>query len=289
MTVPLFRLPVLVVTPHSSGHAPLDVLSQMLGERAHDGHVREERLSRLFLEGDPYTDLIFFSARARMWHAGVSRFVVDFDFEREDSFPNGLIKHSDAWLRPLYPDGFELTPIEREERLRRYWDPYHEEIERSIVTHGVRLLVSGRAMHPIGPPLSRDEGLRRPALALLTGGGANGEALSARRVTVDPKRARALHHLAELHFGDVVAASDRVPHVIALNTPRSVDDVSARYSDPLRPLHLPAFGIEVNRALYLRRHGSQEHPDEGQLRALNSAFERFVRGAAQLFVPDEVA
>jgi len=274
------RLPVLVVTPHSSGFVPVDVLSQMLGERLHDHAARSERLAWLFQEGDPLADVLFYSARARMWHAGVSRFVVDLDQERNEG---GVIRFTDAWRRPLYPHGFELTPMEREERLRRYWDPFHEEIERSIVTHGVKLLVVGHVMRPVGPPFSLDEGRRRPALTLVTGGGPDGEAWPGRRVTVDAKRARALHHLLELHFGDIVTASDQVPRQIALNSPAAVDELSVRFSSPFRPVSVPSFGVEVNRALYLRQRDGRHYPDEAAVYALNSAFERFVRDALFLF------
>ena len=283
----VLKLPVLVVTPHSSGHAPHDVLSLMLGPRALDRQARESRLAYLFSHGEPYTDMIFHSARARVWHAGVSPFVVDLAQDREEEM-NDIIKTVDVWSRPLYPWGFELTPHEREERLRRYWDPFHDEIERSIVRHDIRLLVTGHSMHPVGPPGTRDEGRRRPAMILLTGGGGVGEPVGTSRVTVDAGRARALHHLLELHFGDIVSATRDVPHVIALNHPWSRDPLSFRFSHELRPRQVPGFGLEVNRSLYMNRAGEHDVPDDARLHALNLAFERFLRDAVLLF-DEEVA
>jgi hypothetical protein len=283
----LLKLPVLVVTPHSSGFAPLDVLAQMLGARAVDRHAREAQLTRLFVNADPFTDAIFHSARARMWHAGISPLVVDVGLERnEDVGMLGVLPATDFWLRPLYPAGFELTPAEAEERLRRYWDPFHEEIERTIVTHGVRLLVSGHSMRRVGPPASVDEGRRRPALVLTTGGDPAGEAVRGRPVTVDPSRARALHRLLELHFGPVVMASPDVPREIALNHPWNADALSVRYSGVLRPRPIPAFGLEINRALYLHGQGEHDLPDDARLFALNVAFDRFLRDAARMFELD---
>lgn len=284
----VLKLPVLVVTPHSSGFVPHDVLAQMLGERAWERRAREERLARLLYAGDPFTDVIFSSARARMWHAGVSRFVVDVGAQRTGQADAGyndpdIFPYQDAWQRRLYPDGFELTPAEREERLRRYWDPFHDEIERSIVMNDVRLLVTGHAMLPVGPPLSRDEGQRRPALALVTNGGPDGEPHRGRATSVPPRDARALHGLLEVHFGDIVARSDRVPHDITLNAPRSAEPMVARYSDPLRPRPVPGFALHVNRGLYLGPEGGREVVDEQQLYALSAAFERFVRDAVLLF------
>lgn len=290
MNVPLFHLPVLVVTPHNSGHAPLDVLAQMLGEAAFDRAVREAKLDRLLHAAEPFTDVIFHSARARMWHAGISPFVVDVAENRDEDgafnpAPGGVIPYADTLLRPLYPHGFHLTPEEREDRLRRYWDPFHEEIERTIARHGVRMIVAGHAMHEVGPIGAPDEGRRRPALTLVTGGDASGEKRAGRPVTLDASKARALHGLMEWHFGPLVSATPSVPREVALNVPISSDPLATRYATKPRPVAVPAFGILVNRAMFLRG----DHPDDVRVKALNAAFEAFLRDAARVVLDRDVA
>ncbi|PYE53036.1 N-formylglutamate amidohydrolase [Deinococcus yavapaiensis] len=289
MKAPVLHLPVLVVTPHNSGHAPLDILAQMLGAAAFDRTTREAKLEHLLHAAEPFTDVIFHSARARMWHAGISPFVVDVAEDRDDDAlngaPGGVIPYADTLLRPLYPHGFHLTTEEREDRLRRYWDPFHEEIERTIARHKVRMIVTGHAMHTLGPIGSHDEGRRRPALTLVTGGDAFGDKRTGRPVTVDASTARALHGLLELHFGSLVAATRDVPREVALNVPIAGDPLAVRYATRPRPVPVPAFGILLNRALFLR--GDQ--PDDVRVRALNAAFEAFLRDATRVVLDQDVA
>lgn len=167
-------LPVLIVTPHSSGHVPFDVLAEMLGEEAFSSEVRAQRLEELFLEGDPYTDAIFHAPGATSLHAPVSRFVVDLNRDRDTVGENGVIKRTDFERRPLYPPGFELDAVAHEERLRRYWDSFHAEIERCLKTHPIRLIINGHSMQPYGPQIGPDAGQPRPALTLMTASGAAG-------------------------------------------------------------------------------------------------------------------
>lgn len=49
-------LPLLILTPHASGHVPADVLEQMLGEAHFDSKARANFLAHLFSEGDPSQD-----------------------------------------------------------------------------------------------------------------------------------------------------------------------------------------------------------------------------------------
>ena len=96
---------LLVITPHSSGQVPQDVLAAMLGERRDDLAARESLLRRIWLQGDPYTDVIFDVPGAHAVHATVSRFVVDLNRTRDDDSPNGVVKATDFDTAPLYPPG----------------------------------------------------------------------------------------------------------------------------------------------------------------------------------------
>ena len=54
---------------------------------------REALLRRVFLEGDPYTDLIFNVPEAEQLSAPWSRFAADLNRERDDESDNGVLKH----------------------------------------------------------------------------------------------------------------------------------------------------------------------------------------------------
>lgn len=275
-------LPVLILTPHSSGFAPLEVLNQMLGDDVFSSSARASRLEFLFAEGDPFTDLLFHTSGAQHLHALTSRFVVDLNRPREMDRDNGVIKLTDFQRQPLYPEGFVLEDGAREQRLRRYWDPFHAEVDRILENPEIKLLLDGHSMQAVGPAMGPDLGKPRPALCLMTGHDRSGNELEGARGTVSSSQARALHRLLERHFGNWIAASSRVPHEIALNLPWSGDDTSLRYSNPARARPVSAFGLEFNRALYLEDPVGAV-PLERDILELNRMFQGFLKDALELF------
>jgi N-formylglutamate deformylase len=275
-------LPILILTPHNAGYVPQDILWDMLGEASRDPSARQRRLDYLFSQGDPYTDVIFHLPGAFHLHAAVSRFVVDLNRERNTSGSNGVVKITDFDATPLYPPGFELASAEIEERLKRYWDPFHYEIERVLREHAIRLLIDGHAMSPFGPAIGPDVGYPRPALSLMTGGDAQGDAVGHEPPSVAPAAARALQASAARHFAPLFALTAAVPAEVALNYPWSFDEISVHYSRPDRAVRTPGFGVEINRALYLETDGPCERPDPARLRALQRAFAAFAEDALKI-------
>ena len=273
--------PLFIVTPHSSGHVPNDVLWEMMGESSREPRARQERSDYLFDQGDPYTDVIFHRPGACHLHAAVSRFVVDLNRERDEVGPNGVVKLTDFDAAPLYPPTFRLSNAEIEERLARYWDPFHKELERTLREHEVQLLIVGHAMSPFGPAVGPDTGQPRPALSLMTGGNAHGEAVGPELPSVAPAAAKALQAAARHHFAPLFEQAPAVPSEVALNDPWSADEISMRYSRPGQSGCVPAFGLEVNRALYLPG-GRLGSPLPGRLQALQQAFAAFAEEALQI-------
>jgi N-formylglutamate amidohydrolase len=267
------KLPALVITPHSSFQVPAEVLAEMLGERFYDSLARQARLDWLFREGDPHTEVLFHTPEAHSLQAPFSRFVVDLNRDREEAGANGVIKLTDFEGRPLYPSGFALDAQKREERLRRYWDSFHAEIERMLRTHAIRLLVNGHSMQPTGPAIGPDAGKPRPGICLMAGTDAQGDPVASHSSL--PKRvAREVLGLAQRHFAPVLRGQPT--EAITLGEPWKSDQISQRYSDPARPRPVWGFGLEFNRALYLRYEEDQERPNDAMIRDLNAAFREFL-------------
>jgi N-formylglutamate deformylase len=282
------KLPVLVLTPHSSGNVPSDVLAEMLGSKVFSKKARDERLEWMFLEGDQYTDIIYHAPEAYTLHAQTSRFVVDLNRDRNEEGENGVIKLTDFEKRPLYPNGFILTPEKQEERLRRYFDSFHAEVEAIIKAHEIRLLINGHSMQPRGPKISPEPGVPRPAITLMTSSDDDGGPLEHKtHTTISPEQTKEVLRLLEKHFGNIIAQSPTVPHEIALNNPWSFDKLSYRYSNPQRKMledkkPLPSFGIEFNHALYLIYENGKELPNESVIKQLNEAFQNFLREVVRI-------
>ncbi|MEF2278056.1 N-formylglutamate amidohydrolase [Deinococcus sp. YIM 134068] len=254
---------LLVLTPHPSGAIPADVLRDMLGEDVFDEDKRAAFLRRVFLEGDPYTDLIYAVPGARSLQAPWSRFVVDLNRDRDDVVDNGVVKMMDFDRHPLYPEGFALTSEAREARLRRFWDTFDAGVSAELA--GARLMIVGHSMASHGPVLGPDTGTPRPALTLMLGTDAE--------PTFPRDRWDALQAACEEAFAPVLTGDlTRV----AVGDPWTTDTLSRSHH---ARTGIPAFGIEINVALYYGEWGVVR---EGALKELNAAFGRFADAALGL-------
>lgn len=281
---PVFDLPLVISTPHSSGFVPHDVLFEMLGTKAADISTRERFLAYLFHEGDPYTDVMFHVPGACHLHALTSRFVVDLNRERHLSGENGVIKLTDFSKRPLYPENYTLTPEKTEDRLKRYWDPYHQTYAELLAQDHIQFFIDGHSMAPFGPKIGPDHGKPRPAFTLMTGGDTRGEPVSGQPTTISGELARAVAERLEHHFSDYLAQFPDVPADVRINDPWPSAAISRRYSSFESATPKAGFSLEINRALYLTpREDGLSDVIPGSVEAVNQRFVAFVRDIMPLF------
>lgn len=258
---------LLVVTPHSSGAVPADVLREMLGSNVFDTAKREALQRRIFTDGDPFTDLIYALHGARFLPAPWSRFVVDLNRERDDRAENGVLKLTTFDRQPLYPPEFQLTEDLREGRLRRVWDSFDHQLTAEL--QGVQLMIVGHCMAAHGPQLGPDTGTPRPAICLMLG--------TREAPTFPVSQWSAVQEACAQAFADVIASSEY--RGVQVGVPWDTDTLSAAHH---ARSGVPAFGIELNVGLYLNPDGT---PRDDRLRALNEAFTRFAAAALTLAVP----
>ncbi|MEZ4629797.1 MAG: N-formylglutamate amidohydrolase [Deinococcales bacterium] len=233
------RLPVLVMTPHSSSHLPPQILAEMLGPNFLNETARNHRQRWLFHENDPFTDIIFQLEGAYNLHALVNRFVVDLNRPRDYGGDNGVIKLTDFECRPLYPPSFELNASSREERLRRYWDSFYRDIN-ALIQEDIRLSITGHSMSPSAPKIAPDaDTTLRPALSMMTSGDLSGDPINGRHLSLPKDLALAFRDLLAKHFAEIIAKSD-VPDEVLMNSPWDVDSLSHYVSDPKQSKRIPA-------------------------------------------------
>lgn len=262
-SAPALRDQLLIVTPHSSGQVPADILREMLGDDVFNTPKREALLRRVFMDGDPYTDLMYAVPGARLVAAPWSRFAVDLNRERDDRVDNGVLKMMTFDREPLYPAGFTLSEEAREARLRRIWDTFDSQITGEL--RGAKLMIVGHCMAPHGPPLGLDTGVPRPAICLMLGTDST--------PTFPRERWDALKTACETAFAEVIAASPYQD--VKIGVPWGTDTLSAAHH---ARSGVPAFGIEFNSGLYLQ----DDQPDDAAIRALAAAFEHFADAALHL-------
>ena len=262
-------LPILVSTPHCSGHAPYWLLERMMQTGDSEASVKR----RLFKEGDPYTDVIFNIPEAEaILNAPASRFVADLNRDRNEGGENGVIKLTDFERRPFFPTGYSLSGQEREMRLSLYYDPYHAALDKALRVPqgergGVRFFIDGHSMTAHGPAIGPDQGKSRPALCIGNFGDAEGDPVpGSGPVSCSPPLARGIRDkLAQLL--KVPLAESGLPQGPVLNHPFDGGHILRKYS--LAPYAVPGVMIEVNRALYLDEDTLQPLP--GRVEALSKA------------------
>jgi N-formylglutamate amidohydrolase len=269
-------LPILISTPHSSGHVPYWLLARMLQTGEDEAALRR----RLFREGDPFTDAIFNVPEAEaIVNASASRFVADLNRDRGEGGDNGVIKLTDFERRPFFPTGYSISPAERDARLSQYHDPYHAALEKAFRSGRIRFFLDGHSMTAFGPALGPDQGESRPALCIGNFGDADGDpdpSTGAGPVSCPPPLARGIRDFLAKSLKDLIAASG-LPEGPALNKPFDGGHILSRYSRA--PFAFPGVMIEINRALYLDE--TTLLPIPGRVEALNKAMGRLAAWIAE--------
>lgn len=278
------RIPALIMTPHSSGFVPFNILADMLGEGVHDPEACAFRREYLFNEGDPFTDALFYTEDATHVHALVSRFVVDLNRKRDEGGLNGVLKLTDFGGVPLYQDDFRFSEKRIEERLSRFYDPFHETLDRMLAKDDIRFFVDGHSMTATGPVIGPDAGRPRPAFTLMTGGDTEGEAQThTEPISIPAELARQLRDLVWLHFKDIIQDSD-TPDTVLLNDPFAKGGTISRLSHPKHKGSKPGFGLEFNRALYLQtKPNGLDEPIPERIPLLNTRFQAFMKDCSEVF------
>lgn len=134
-------------------------------------------------------------------------------------------------------------------------------------------------MQPKGPLIGPDAGQPRPALCLMTAGDSQGNPVLGHGSLL-AKLARDVYSLLKKHFASVVKGQSI--REIALNSPWQTDQLTHRYSHPLRKKAVPGFGLEFNRALYLIYQEDKEYPNDPIIKALNEAFQAFLQDVMEV-------
>lgn len=243
------RAPFLVTIAHGGLVVPDDAADLLA--------LGPAELARL---ADPATGALYdFGGRvAARLEAPVSRMVVDANrapYHLPPLHPDGAVKSRTPDRRPVWRSGGP-PPIRLVHGLMlRHYFPFHEAVDRLIDAHGVRLALDCHSMEPVGPPLAKDAGRRRPLVCLGNHGDENGEPRRGKLATCPPAWIRAL----AVHFGEAFPGGE-----IAINRP---------FPGGFIPMShywhrgVPWIAIELNRGLYEGPGGDIDGGAVAELRA----------------------
>ncbi len=242
------RLPFLITVPHSGLVVP-DEVADLLALTA-------DELGRL---ADPATAALYdFGGRvAARLVARVSRMVVDLNrspYHLPPLHPDGAVKSRTPDRRAVWRSG-AAPPVKLVHGLMlRHYFPFHETVDRLLDEHQVRCAFDCHSMEPVGPPLAKDAGRRRPLVCLGNHGDPNGESRRGRLVSCPPAWLRSL----AAHF------RDRFPEgEVAINRP-----FPGGFTPMAHYWHrgIPWVAVELNRGLYEGQDGAIDEWAVAELR-----------------------
>ncbi|MFC1822491.1 N-formylglutamate amidohydrolase [Thermodesulfobacteriota bacterium] len=150
---------VLITIPHSKPYIP-ESLSYQFSTPPQD-------LKRHI---DFAVDLICKIEGYEILEAKASRFIADLNRYRDDIHSDqGVIIHKDWDGRDVLAKGLTLEEIE--ERLKRYYDPFHKEYERVLSSQKNLFVFDCHSMDSQGNKAGGDPGRERPDICLATDSG----------------------------------------------------------------------------------------------------------------------
>ena len=262
-------LPILISTPHSSAAVPAEIFSSML----ETGENKILLQNRILYEGDPLTDQIFSIPDVLTTiNAEYSRFVVDLNRERNEMGENGVIKLTDFNRNPFYAPSYQLTVVERERRLKLYYDPYHDNLEKYFSENRFDFFIDGHSMTAMGPAIGPDQENPRPAICIGNFGDERGEK-NGSELSCSPAQARFIQGKLDELLSDFLR-EEKLPTEIALNRPFEGGYILKKYS--AAPFSVPGILLEINRALYWDE--VKVAPIPGRIAVINAAIRELVRG-----------
>ncbi len=217
-------LPILISVPHGGVRQPSELAGRV-----------SLSATELFDDSDAFTGDIYDLGEevARVVRADIARVFVDLNRAPDDrppANPDGVVKSTTCYRRPVYLDGAEPDDELVATLLRRYHAPYHERLRHAAADPTVRLALDCHSMAAAAPPVAPDPGRPRPLFCL-----SNAEGLTCPTVLLEDV-ARAIADAFGCGLGDV-----------KLNDPFKGGYIIRAHGRG----ELPWIQVEMNRSLYL--------------------------------------
>ena len=155
------KLPVLLSIPHGGLKTPVEL----------EGHLCISEKD-LFNDSDPFVIEIYDLGEKvqKVITTEIARAFVDLNRSMQDlppQNPDGLIKSSTCYQKPIYIKGKEPDSLLRDVLIQTYYRPYHKSIQKSIRELDLQLCLDCHSMASIAPNISPDgNNKKRPLFCL---------------------------------------------------------------------------------------------------------------------------
>ena len=243
------ELPVVLSIPHGGFHTPEELKGRVFLEQ-----------DQIFEDGDASTiDIYNLQGKiVDVIYTEIARVFVDLNRAPDDRpphNPDGVVKSVTCYEVPVYRKGKELNEQLIDTLLGKYYEPYHEKIQKAVQQTGIELAFDCHSMAETPPPISPDYGKYRPSICL---GNVQGNSCS------DEVTKKLAHCFREAFGLD--------PSEVEINRPFSGGYITRTYGQ--NPV--PWIQVEMNRKLYLNHPWFDEQSlsvKQERLRELNKMFE----------------
>jgi len=225
------RLPFVVSVPHCSYQVPEEMIPSIaLSER------------EILESSDIGTREVFAHLPVRMtlWSRW-NPIVADLNRDYRERGPEGAIPQVDRWGRRIYKPNCLPTGDEVEERLKRYYWPYHDRLSEAVHDPHTEILFDCHSLARLRPPGASDILKWRRDFVLGNNGDQHGEIDSSRHdITCPPEMIRMIKKLLE-----------EGGFSVSINRPYSCGFITRHYGRELIRRGKAAVQVQINQALYL--------------------------------------
>lgn len=253
-------LPIAILLPHAGLAVPPELADRLALDEA-----------ALFHEADAYTDRIYdFRGRVVRWlRFPYARALVDVnrrDGQNHTRPGDGIIKTQTSYGRPIYRPGCEPDPELERLLIRRYWQPWHQQLAAIATDPTIRLVLDCHSMAASGPNAYDDPGAIRPRACVANLGDREAAAVPGRPLTAPPALAQRLAQALGQALNDFPALTPTGP-TVALNHPFAGGWNLWAHGGKAQPWLM----IEISRGLYIGAQNDSSPivpPDEARIEAL---------------------
>ncbi len=244
--------PLLISIPHGGVKIPREV----------EGKLKLD-VNDLIEDSDAFTRQIYNidTTARKIICADVLRAIVDPNRPPNDlppANPDGVVKSHTCYNKKIYQDGWHKDAHLIDQLLTRYYDAYHDSIQKQITRDDIRIAFDCHSMASQAPDIAPDPGMKRPVINL---GNNHGKACDNKTTQKLANAFREVFRLGNEH--------------VTINEPFAGGYITRRYGN--QPI--PWIQIEMNRCLYLDDrwfNPSQMEINENRLKVLNQRFKKVV-------------
>lgn len=224
-------LPFVISLPHCSHRVPREMRDRF-------ALTDEEVLQST----DLGTEEIFGGVpAAAVVRAAWSRLVADLNRGPGQRDARGVIARLDYYGRNVYREGALPSERDVQERLEKFYYPFHKRLEAALDRTGATVLFDCHSLCATGPPQAPDAGKKRRDITLGNNGGASGKGGPGRAALTCPK---------EITRG-VRAAFEHSGFSVSVNDPYSGGYITKHYGERLAKEGKWALQVEINQHLFL--------------------------------------